>query len=189
MRSELGSDHRIFMVRRDVAVSPRTGKEHEFVVLESRDWVIVVAFDRDERLVMVRQYRHGWGDVTLECPGGLVEPGHDALQAAQAELLEETGHAGGEWTKLGRLAPVPAVFNNTLHVFLARGVAQVSDELDLDEGEDIRVELHPYPEVRRMVERGDILHAQVVAAFYLYELWREADRPAMGGAGSKEDGR
>ena len=86
------------------------------------------------------------------------------------------------------MAPVPAVFNNTLHVFLARGVARVSDELDLDEGEDIRVELHPYPEVRRMVERGDILHAQVVAAFYLYELWREAHRPAVGGAGAEEDG-
>jgi ADP-ribose pyrophosphatase len=175
------------MVRRDVSVSPRTGKEHEFVVLESRDWVFVVAFDRDERLVMVRQYRHGWGDVTLECPGGLVEPGYDPLESAQAELLQETGHAGSEWTKLGRLAPVPALFNNTLHVFLARGVAQVSDELDLDEGEDIRVEFHPYEDVRRMVERGDILHAQVVAAFYLYELWRDAHRPAIGGEGARED--
>jgi 8-oxo-dGTP pyrophosphatase MutT (NUDIX family) len=177
------------MVRRDVSVSPRTGKEHEFVVLESRDWVMAVAFDRDDRLVMVRQYRHGWGDVTLECPGGIVGPGYDALEAAQAELLEETGHAGGEWTRLGRLAAVPAVFNNTLHVFLARGVARVSDELDLDEGEDIRVELHPYRAVRQMMERGDIIHAQVVAAFFLYELWREANGPAGGGADSKEDGR
>jgi len=177
------------MVRRDVSVSPRTGKEHEFVVLESPDWVVVVAFDDAERLVMVRQYRHGWGDVTLECPGGLVEPGYEPLEAARAELLQETGHAGGEWTNLGRLAPVPAVFNNALHVFLARGVTRVSDELDLDEGEDIRTELHPYPEVRRMVERGDILHAQVVAAFYLYELWCEANRPAAGWVDAEEDGR
>jgi NUDIX domain. len=188
VRSELRFDHRIFMVRKDVSVSPRTGKEHEFVVLESRDWVVVVAFDCDDRLVMVRQYRHGWGDVTLECPGGLVGPGYDALDAAQAELLEETGHAGGEWTRLGRLAPVPAVFNNTLHVFLAQGVTQVSDELDLDEGEDIRVEFHSYDVVKQMVSRGDILHAQVIAAFYLYELWREEHEPAVGETVSEGDG-
>lgn len=188
VRSELGFDHRIFVVRKDTSISPRTGKEHEFVVLESRDWVVVVAFDLADRLVMVRQYRHGWGDVTLECPGGLVGPGHDALGAAQAELLEETGHAGGEWTRLGRLAPVPAVFNNTLHVFLAQGVTQVSDELDLDEGEDIRVEFHSYEVVKQMVSRGEILHAQVIAAFYLYDLWSEQHEPTVGAMVLEGDG-
>jgi ADP-ribose pyrophosphatase len=165
-----GQDHRIFRIRLDRCVSPRTGGEQDFVVLESADWVVVVATTSEDELVMVRQYRHGVGAVTLEIPGGLVDPGLSPAEGARHELRQETGYGGGEWQLLGSLAPVPSVFNNHLHVFLSRGV-ELEGELEQDPLEDIVVELHPFAEVRDMVARGSIDHAQVVAALYLYELW------------------
>lgn len=168
-RSEVESDLRVFRVRRDAAVSPRTGREHEFVVLESPDWVAVVALTDDDRLVLVRQFRHGLRRVTLELPGGLVDEGMTPEEAARAELRQETGYGDGEWAELGRLAPLPAVFTNHVHVFLARGVRLLGVP-ELDPGEDIATELVPVAEVRRMVAQGEIVHAPVVGALFLWEL-------------------
>ncbi|MHB9114330.1 MAG: NUDIX domain-containing protein [Thermoleophilia bacterium] len=156
-------------MRRDASVSPRTGKEHEFVVLESPDWVAVLALTEDGSLVLVRQFRHGLRRLTLELPGGLVDEGMTPMEAARAELRQETGYGDGEWTELGRLAPLPAVFTNHLHVFLARGV-RLLGEPDLDPGEDIATELVTVDETRRMVAEGEIVHAPVAAALFLWEL-------------------
>lgn len=168
-RSEVESDLRVFRVRRDAAVSPRTGDEHEFVVLESPDWVAVVALTDDGGLVLVRQFRHGLRRVTLELPGGLVDEGMTPLEAARAELRQETGYGDGEWSELGRLAPLPAVFTNHVHVFLARGV-RVLGKPEPDAAEDITTHVVPVAEVRRMVSQGEIVHAPVVAALFLWEL-------------------
>ncbi|MHB9149498.1 MAG: NUDIX domain-containing protein [Thermoleophilia bacterium] len=163
------SDLRVFRVRSDSAVSPRTGEEHDFVVLESMDWVAVVALTEDGRLVLVRQFRHGLREVTLELPGGLIDPGMTPEQAARAELRQETGYGGGEWTELGRLAPLPAVFTNQMHVFLARGVRLQGDP-EPDPAEDIAIELVLVEDARGMVARGEIVHAPMVGALFLWEL-------------------
>src|SRR5665811_1421089 len=98
-RSEVESDLRVFRVRRDAAISPRTGEERDFVVLESSDLVGVVALTEEGRLVLVRQFRHGLREVTLELPGGLIDAGTTPEEAARAELREETGYGGGEWAE------------------------------------------------------------------------------------------
>lgn len=180
VRSSLEKDHTIFRVRKDVCVSPRTGAEHEFTVLESRDWVVVVALTAAGEVVLIRQYRHGYGAVTLEFPGGLVEDGVKPEQAARDELRQETGYGGGVWTELGRLSAVPALFDNHLHVFLARGVER-RGEPELDAGEDIHTELVPKGRLRGLVEAGEIIHAQMLAALYLYELWAERQGGRGGG--------
>src|SRR5665811_1870127 len=167
--SRAESDLGLFRVRRDIAVSPRTGNEHEFVVLESADWVAVVALTEDDRLVLVRQFRHGLREVTLELPGGLVDAGMTPEEAARAELRQETGYGGGEWAELGRLAPLPAVLTNQVHVFLARGVRLQGDP-EPDPGEDIATELVLVEDARLMVARGEITHAPVVAALFLWDL-------------------
>lgn len=168
-RSEVQSDLRVFRVRSDSAVSPRTGEEHDFVVLESTDWVAVVALTEEGRLVLVRQFRHGLREVTLELPGGLVDAGMTPEQAARAELRQETGYGGGEWSELGRLAPLPAVLTNHMHVFLARGVRLQGDP-EPDPAEDIAIELVRVEDARRMVARGEIVHAPMVGALFLWEL-------------------
>src|SRR5665811_2611058 len=90
-------------------------------------------------------------------------------EAARAELRQETGYGGGEWAELGRLAPLPAVFTNHVHVFLARGVRLLGDP-EPDPGEDIVTDLVDAEDARRMVERGEITHAPVVAALFLWDL-------------------
>jgi len=82
----------IFDVDTERLVSPRTGREHAFFVLGCADWCNIVALTDDNQVVMVRQFRYGRGEETLELPGGMVDPSDPSpLEAARRELLEETG--------------------------------------------------------------------------------------------------
>ena len=75
IRSTPIGDFRIFKLRSDVKISPRTGKEHDFFILDTVNWVNVIARTPDHQLVMVEQYRHGSNSVELEVPGGVMDPG------------------------------------------------------------------------------------------------------------------
>jgi len=166
-------DCRVFSVRRIRARSPRTGDAHDFFAIDSSDWVNVVAITPDERVVMVRQFRHGAGRITLETPGGLVDPGETPAEAAARELLEETGYAADEIVPLGAVNPNPALFSNRLHGFLARGATRVR-EVRNESTEETHVELVPLAALREEVRAGRVNHALVIAVAYLYELDAES---------------
>lgn len=82
--SEIIADCRVFQVRRDLSADPRTGREHDFYVLEAPDWINVVPLTADNEVVMIEQYRHGTEEVTLEIPGGMVDAGEEPQAAARA---------------------------------------------------------------------------------------------------------
>jgi 8-oxo-dGTP pyrophosphatase MutT (NUDIX family) len=122
---------------------------------------------------MVSQFRHGSQEVSLEIPGGAVDPKDPSpLEAARRELREETGHEASEWVLLGEIHPNPAILDNSCHLFLALGARKVS-ELKLDEAEEVEVSFHPLAQVRELVREGKIRHALVVAAFHLLDLYAE----------------
>jgi ADP-ribose diphosphatase len=166
---ELLHDCRVFTVSRMTSRSPRTGRPHPFYRIDSSDWVNIVAVTSNDELVMVRQYRHGEGRVTLEIPGGLVDPGESAANAAARELLEETGYRAAAVERLGVVNPNPALFGNRTETFLARGVERVA-EIANGHTEETVVELVPRAALRELLRGGRITSALVVAALYWYEL-------------------
>jgi 8-oxo-dGTP pyrophosphatase MutT (NUDIX family) len=156
---------RIFRLEKQRLISPRTGVEHDFYVLNFPDWCNIVPLTDDNQVVMVRQRRHGLGEETLELPGGMVDPEDKSpLEAARRELLEETGHRPRSIEPIGVIAPNPAIQSNHCHSFLARGVEKVADAA-LDHGEDIDVVKVPLVEIPARIKSGEITHALVVVAF------------------------
>lgn len=160
-----------FKVEEKVFRSPRTGAEHTFLAARGADWVNVIALTRDERVVLVRQFRQGVERVTLELPGGLVDGGEEPLAAGLRELREETGYVGGRARLLGVVDPNPAILDLQCHTILVEGV-EPGGERSLDESEDIDVEVHPLREVRELIVQGRIHHALVITAFALLEASR-----------------
>lgn len=169
--SQYGEDLILFKSRFDQMRNPRNAHVLRRLVLESVDWVNMVALTEDGRSVMVRQFRFGVDYATLETPGGMVDPGEDSLTAAQRELKEETGYTGGDWEYLGAVEPNPAFHDHLCHHWLARGVvASHSPEPTL--GEAIDVELMTEAQVARAVQDGEIKHALALSALArVFELW------------------
>jgi len=155
----------IFALRRCTARSPSPGREAgEFVYLDTPDWVNVIALTESSEVVVIAQYRHGIDQVTVEIPGGMVDPGEDPLAAGLRELREETGYGGGAARLLGSVSPNPAIMNNRCHTVLVEGVARVAEPAP-EEHEEILVRTVPLAEVPAMIRDGVIHHALVVAAF------------------------
>jgi 8-oxo-dGTP pyrophosphatase MutT (NUDIX family) len=169
IRSQSTQSFRVFSIRTDTTLSPRTGKKHDFYIIESGDWINIIPLTSDQRVIMIKQYRHGSREVTLEIPGGLVDPGDTPKRAAARELLEETGYQAKKWTKIGVVNPNPALFNNHCYTFLAQGLRRIADPMP-DQTEDIEVVLVPLVKIPRLILEGDIDHAMVITAFTHYFL-------------------
>ncbi len=141
------------------------------LVLESVDWINVVALTAKHESVMVRQYRFGIGACTLETPGGMVDAGEKPLAAAQRELLEETGYVSDEWDYLGAVEPNPAFHPHLCHHFLARNVRQVAD-VDPGPGEAIAIEICTLEQLKDAMKNGYLRHALALSALArVYPLW------------------
>jgi ADP-ribose pyrophosphatase len=153
--------------------SPTTGEPHPFFRIESPEWVNVVALTPAEDLVMVRQFRQGSREVTLEIAGGMVDSGETPIEAAGRELREETGYRAGRIESLGSINPNPALFANRVHMFVALDCVE-DGPIDNGETEETTLVLLPHSELAATIRAGGIDHALVVATLYAYQLWRSS---------------
>jgi 8-oxo-dGTP pyrophosphatase MutT (NUDIX family) len=172
LSSRPAGDFRIFTLRLDRKISPRTHEEHEFVVIDCVNWVNVIAITSDQNLVMVEQYRHGSDTVELEIPGGMVDA-HDASPQATGlrELREETGYEGENPRLIGEIFPNPAIMSNRCFTVLVENCRCVH-AVEFDHSEDLITRLVPLADIPKLVADGKIKHSLVVVALYYFELWQ-----------------
>ena len=160
-------DLRIMKVQEVTAISPKTGNEHGFFVLDTVDWVNVLPITPDQEVVFVRQYRHGSDAISLEIPGGMVDPGEAPIVSAARECLEESGFRASDLKSLGVLNPNPAVFNNQLHTFVAEDVV-IEADIQNTATEQTEVVLVPVADLTSYLLDGRIDHALVAATLWRY---------------------
>jgi 8-oxo-dGTP pyrophosphatase MutT (NUDIX family) len=166
-RKTLVSKHWLSVHEEHVRLS--NGHEiEEFHLIEGPSWAAVLSVTEDDRVVLVRQYRHGIAGASLELPAGVLEPGEAPLEAARRELLEETGYAAERWQPIATFATEPSRHTVRAHFFFAAG-ARANGPQTGDLGEDIEVVLVPRTGLLELVENGQIAHGVHVGAILLAE--------------------
>ncbi len=146
---------------------------HDFYLLDAPTWVNVAAVTAARQVVLVRQYRHGIREMTLEVPGGVMDPKDSNPAAAAArELLEETGYGSDPLVPLGAVTCNPAILGNRTYTFFAPNARRVAAPTP-DAHEDLEMELCPLEEIPRLLRDGAIHHALSVSALALL-LFRQA---------------
>mgnify|MGYP001825858657 FL=1 len=101
------------------------GRTAELEIAHHPGGAAVVALDAQDRVCLLRQYRHAAGGWISELPAGKLDDGEPGLSCARRELAEEAGMEAGRWIKLGEYLSSPGVFTEVIHLYLARDLARV----------------------------------------------------------------
>ena len=144
-----------------------------------RDYVVIVAFDEEDKVICVRQFRQGIREVTTEFPAGGIEredgkqygdrnlsSAEDALAAAKRELSEETGYESDEWEHLITIPSNATIADKLAYIYVARNCRKVSGQ-NLDDMEFLNVERYSAEEIEKMISEGNFKQAMHVMAWLM----------------------
>ncbi len=145
-----------------------------YSVISAPDWVNILAITAEREIVLVRQFRPGTEEMTLELPAGVIDLDESPLEAARRELLEETGMHSNHWVSLGRCSSNPALMNNHTHLFLAESVVRVANPHPEESG-PLEVFIVSEKDFLELVQAEKIDHAIALATVSRW-LLRKKDR-------------
>jgi 8-oxo-dGTP pyrophosphatase MutT (NUDIX family) len=135
-------------VKEDKCLLPDGKIIHPYFVIDVPNFCNIVMVTNQDEIVMVEQYRHAAGIVSLELPGGMVEPGEDPILAAKREMEEETGYQSNHFELLYSIHPNPPLENNRAYFYLATQLT-LTGKTAFDQYEDIKLVL---------VKKQDFIH-------------------------------
>ena len=129
-------------------------------------YTAVFAVTKDQKIMVMRCYRHAAGEVTLTMPGGMVEVGELPLDGVKRELMEETGYVADQWESLGKLWGSSTRGCGTYHLFFASGAHQTS-EPDSGDLEELELLLWTRSEVESAIDTGQAKSLGVMTTLLL----------------------
>ena len=158
-----------FKVRKDKCETPEGKIIDPYYVYEFPEWATAFALTEDNKVILVRQYRHALGETCIELPGGCVDDTDKNFEEAIVrELREETGYTFASIESLGEISANPSTNNNLMHMFLAKG-GRLTAHQQLDHNEEINVELYSIDDVKKLLKENKIIQAMHVTCI-LYAL-------------------
>ncbi len=163
-KKERGPELPLFSVEFHHRIHPQSLEVLKALVLQARQTVNIVALTDTAQILLVKQYRFGIEDLSLELPAGIIDEGEEPLEAAKRELAEETGYTAATWKHMGHSHMNPAYVNNGCHHFLATDLAYREELKKLDQFEAMESQLVSIEEIRRLVKDGQIKDVVSISA-------------------------
>jgi len=151
------------------AVELPNGATVELEIVRHPGGAAAVALDEQDRVCLLRQYRHAAGGWLWELPAGKIDPGETPLGTARRELAEEAGVASDDWTDLGFMLSSPGVLTEVIYLYLARGLKPVAQNHEAHEV----IEIHwlPLRQVLDWCVDGAITDSKTLIGLFRAEAW------------------
>ncbi len=169
LSSKIDYKHAYWQVKKDKIIS-LDGKKGHYYFVDLRDFVSVIAIDKDEKVFLVRQWRYPISRNSWETAQGTLKKKESPLAAAKRELMEETGIKAKNWKKIGFSFLADGMSNQGFHVFLAKDL--IKGEKNLERTElDMITEKFLVKRIEEMIESGKIFDSPTITSFYCLKLF------------------
>lgn len=147
--------------------------EEDFYISKLGDVATTIALMADKKVLIVRQYKHGFGDITIEFPAGRIKKGEVPLDCAKRELLEETGYRAKQYIPIGLVCPSPTKDTAKVYGFIALELERINDpilEPTFDSYEEIEILEYTLSEIKQLIKNNKMRGSDAIALLTLAEL-------------------